>query len=159
MALFFILFGTEGLGENFTLNRVIDGDTFEVIDAAGKTMQIDLAGIDAPELPARNKTKGQPFSQKALQALSDMILNKVFSYTTCGQTVENHILAVVYSEEKNINLEMVKAGLAEAYRGPLPTGFDITPYKAAEEEARKASRNIWALGSVYISPIVWRKAN
>jgi endonuclease YncB( thermonuclease family) len=159
ISLFSVLVSIEDVNANFWMSRVIDGDTFEVTDADGKKIQIDLAGIDAPEMPGKKKTKGQPFSRKAFQALSEMIIDKQFSYKACGETVDNHILAVVYSEGKNVNLELIKAGFAEVYRGQLPPGFDIAPYKAAEDEARKAAQGIWSLGSVYISPKTWRKAN
>ncbi len=154
-----ISFPAACFSENFRLSRVIDGDTFEVIAANGKKIQIDLAGIDAPEMPGGKKINGQPFSQKAFKALSEMILNKSFSYRAYSRLADNRILAVVDSEGKNVNLEMVKAGLAEVYRGELPHGFDIEPYKAAEREAKEAARGIWSLGSVYISPKVWRRAN
>jgi endonuclease YncB( thermonuclease family) len=45
---------------------------------------------------------------------------------------------------KNINLEMGRAGLAIAYRGRLPKGFDLTPYLEAETEAREAKRGMWS---------------
>ncbi len=157
--LFFVSISTEGFSADFRLNRVLDGDTFEVIAANGKKIQIDLAGIDAPEMPGGKKKKSQPFSQKALKALSEMIVDKFFSYRACSRMANNRILAVVYSEEKNVNLELLKAGLAEVYRGELPHDFDIEPYKAAEREAKKADQGIWSLGSVYISPKTWRRAN
>jgi len=159
ISLFFVSISTEGFSADFRLSRVIDGDTFEVTAANGKKIQIDLAGIDAPEMPGGKKKKSQPFSQKALKSLSEMILDKSFSYRACSRIANNRILAVVYSEGKNVNLELVKAGLAEVYRGKLPPGFDIAPYKAAEMEAKKADQGIWSLGSVYISPKVWRRAN
>jgi len=58
---------------------------------------------------------------------------------------------------KNINLEMVKAGLAEVYRGSLRKGFDSTPYFEREAEAREAKRGMWSPGDKYVSPNEWRK--
>ena len=110
ISLFSISVSSECISENFWLNRVIDGDTFEVTDVNGKKIQIDLAGIDAPEMPAKNKIKGQPFSQKAFKALSELILDKSFSYKAYGKTIDNRILAVVHSEGKNVNLELLKEG-------------------------------------------------
>jgi len=52
---------------------------------------------------------------------------------------------------------MVKAGLAEVYRGRLPKALDSTPYLQAEAEARGAKRGMWSLGDEYISPKEWRK--
>ena len=57
----------------------------------------------------------------------------------------------------NVNLEMVKAGLAEVYRGWPAKGFDNEPYLKAEAEAREAKLNMWSLGDKYICPKEWRK--
>jgi endonuclease YncB( thermonuclease family) len=52
---------------------------------------------------------------------------------------------------------MVKAGLAEIYRGRPAQGFENKPYQKAEAEAREAKLNMWSLGDKYISPKKWRK--
>ena len=52
---------------------------------------------------------------------------------------------------------MVRAGLAEVYRGKPPKGFDLDPYYMAEVEAMKAGRRMWTQGDKYISPKEWRK--
>jgi endonuclease YncB( thermonuclease family) len=52
---------------------------------------------------------------------------------------------------------MVKAGLAEVYRGRPPEGFDITLYLEAEKQAREAKKAMWSLGDEYISPGKWRR--
>jgi endonuclease YncB( thermonuclease family) len=57
----------------------------------------------------------------------------------------------------NANLEMVKAGLSEVYRGKQPRYFNVKIYQDAEKEAQKAKRNMWALGDKYISPREWRR--
>ena len=69
----------------------------------------------------------------------------------------NRILGVIYLDGKNINLEMVKVGLAEVYRGNPPKGLDIEPYWKAEKEAKTAMRGMWSLGNNYISPKDWRR--
>jgi endonuclease YncB( thermonuclease family) len=58
---------------------------------------------------------------------------------------------------KNVNYEMIEAGLAEAYRGKHPRDFDPMPYRQAELQARNASRGMWSQGDKYISPKDWRK--
>ena len=47
-------------------------------------------------------------------------------------------LGVVFVGEKNVNLEMVKAGLAEVYRGKPAGGLNPEPYWNTETEAKKA---------------------
>ncbi len=58
---------------------------------------------------------------------------------------------------KNVNLEMVKAGLAEVYQGKHPKGFNPGPYLSAEEIAKKSGTGMWSQGDKYISPKDWRK--
>ncbi|MHC4184065.1 MAG: thermonuclease family protein [Planctomycetota bacterium] len=48
----------------------------------------------------------------------------------------SRVLGVVYIDGKNVNLEMVKEGLAEVYKGKPAPGFDTQPYWDAEKEAR-----------------------
>ena len=62
-----------------------------------------------------------------------------------------------YVNGKNVNLEMVKAGLAEVYRGRPAKGFDNEPYQKAEDAARRAGRGMWSLEDKYVSPMDWRK--
>jgi endonuclease YncB( thermonuclease family) len=66
-------------------------------------------------------------------------------------------LAVIFMDDKNVNLEMIKAGLAEVYSGPPAKGFDLESYWKAEKEAREAGREMWSLGDKYVSPREWRR--
>jgi len=61
------------------------------------------------------------------------------------------------AQGKNINLEMIEAGLAEVYRGKPPKGFNLEPYRQAEAEAKKYGIGVWSLGENYISLKDWRK--
>ena len=69
----------------------------------------------------------------------------------------NQALAGNFQMAKNINLEMVRHGLAQVHRQYLPQGFDIEPYLKAETEARKMKKGMWILGDKYIGPEQWRK--
>ena len=86
-----------------------------------------------------------------------MVLNKTIELESYGLDRYSRILAVVYIDGLNVNLEMVKEGLAEVYKGKPTPGFDNRPYWDAEQEARKADLNMWSLGDKYISPKEWRK--
>ena len=69
----------------------------------------------------------------------------------------NRILGVVFIEGRNVNLEMLRAGLAEVYRGKPPRGFNLNEYHQSELEARQSGVGMWAQGDRYISPRDWRK--
>jgi len=69
----------------------------------------------------------------------------------------SRILGVIYLDDKNVNLEMVKAGLAEVYSGKPPRDLDILLYHQAEAEAKKQGIGMWSLAEGYIRPKDWRK--
>ena len=54
----------------------------------------------------------------------------------------------MYVDGKDVNLEMVRAGLAEVYRGRPAKGFDNGPYQKAEDAARGPG---WACGHLGIN--------
>jgi len=55
-------------------------------------------------------------------------------------------LGEVYLNGKNLNLEMVKADLAEVYRGTPASGKGMGPYWEAEREAQKSRKGCGGRG-------------
>jgi len=140
------------------VSRVTDGDTIQIRDgSAEKTIR--LVGIDTPELSHKKREPSQPYAQAATKFLAGLVLNKTVEIKEYGQDRYGRTLAVVFLGGKNVNLEMVKAGYAEVYRGTPAAGFDSAPYWKAEEEARAAKKGMWAQGGNYMSPREWRKPN
>jgi endonuclease YncB( thermonuclease family) len=150
------LYPSLSLAGQFKITRVIDGDT---VNAIGHdiTIKIRLVGIDAPETSHGKRKPGQPFGQRSKKYLTDLLLNKTVAVKGYGLGPYNRILGVITLNGKNINLEMVKSGLAEVYRGKPPHKFDLDPYWKAEREAKKAKKGMWAQGNQYVSPKMWRK--
>ncbi|MGV7225033.1 MAG: thermonuclease family protein [Nitrospinales bacterium] len=140
----------------FMVTRVTDGDTVKVVNDGIKTT-IRLVGIDAPETSKKKNQPGQPFSRKSTQYLASLVLNKSVEVKSYGSDRYGRTLGVVFVSGKNMNLEMVKAGLAEVYRGRPAGGLDLGPYWTAEAEAKKASTGMWSLGDKYMSPKKWRR--
>ncbi len=158
LVIFLLLFPVLSYAGQFTVVKVSDGDT---VRAQGHDIEIKvrLAGIDAPETGRKKRDPGQPYSQKSKKYLSDSVLNKVVDIQGYGSDRYGRILAVITLEGRNINLEMVKAGLAEVYQGRPPKGFHLTLYLDAEKGARAGKRGMWSQGESYISPKDWRKRN
>jgi len=140
------------------VSRVTDGDTITVRDARVETI-IRLVGIDAPEVSHKKREASQPYAQAATKYLAGLVLNKTVEIKEYGQDRYGRTLGVVFLGGKNVNLEMVKAGYAEVYRGTDAKGFDSAPYWKAEGEARAAKKGMWAQGDKYVSPREWRRAN
>lgn len=156
----------------FKVLKIYDGDTIKVA-GAGIILMIRLIGIDAPESGKRNSggkqagkpayswsAGGQPFGQKAKEALSRMVEGENIHIKSYGTDRYNRLLAEVFTSDNTlVNLQMVKLGMAEVYKGSIEKGFDSASYNKAEAEAKRGYLGIWSLGVNYQSPKVWRKNN
>jgi endonuclease YncB( thermonuclease family) len=140
----------------FKVTWVYDGDT---IKAEGHDIEIKvrLVGIGAPETSKNKREEGQPYSQRPKDYLTDLILDKTVDIQGYGLDRYSRVLGVVSLNERNINIEMVKSGYAEVYRGLAPHKFDLIPYWQAEKEAKETKLGMWSLGDKYVSPKDWRK--
>lgn len=106
-----------------------------------------MAGIVTLEISRIERGQRQTNSRRARNYLVELILDKIVNIKGYGLDHYDRILGVVFLKGKNINLEMVRVGLAEVYRGKSPMGLDLEPYRKVEEEARKAKRGMWALNN------------
>ena len=159
LLLLVLLFPAVSLAGQYEVYRVVDGDTFVVKHGSVK-LTIRMVGIDAPEASTSKHRAGQPFSRQSTHHLSSMILNKTVDVKSYGSDRNGRTLGEVFLlNGKNVNLEMVQAGLAEVYRGKPAAGLDMAPYWKAEEEAKAAKRGAWVLEEKYLSPREWRKAD
>ena len=145
------------LAGEFKVTRVYDGDTILVVRDRTDIRKVRLVGIDAPETSRKRYEPGQPYSQQSKKYLTSLVLNRTVTITSYDLDVYNRVLGVVFWEGININLQMVRSGLAEVYRGNPPKGLDLEPYWKAEKQAKAAMRGMWGLGDKYISPKEWRR--
>jgi micrococcal nuclease len=146
----YLLLPTVCKAGEFKVIRVDDGDTI-IAEGHDIEIKVRLAGIDAPEIPMWGS-----YVARSKDYLAEMILNKSVEIKGHGVGPLNRVLGVIYLENKNINLEMVRAGLAVAYRGILLRGSDSTSYIRAEAETRGAKRGMWSLEKEY-APKKWLK--
>ncbi|MCP3872375.1 MAG: DUF4124 domain-containing protein [Desulfobacteraceae bacterium] len=139
----------------FKVLKVFDGDTIQVkgIDLVFK---IRLVGIDSPEIGYKGQ-KSQPFSQKARQYLKGLVDDKKVTLKSYGTGGYNRQLAEVFVGNKNINLEMIKSGLAEVYKGKLSKKLAAQIYFQEELKAKHAGLGMWIQEKSYKSPKQWRK--
>lgn len=144
-------------GFPFDVVKTFDGDTIQVA-GVGLKFKVRLVGIDSPEM-ARKDQPHQPFSQEAFQALKTLVHGKSIFLKQYGTGGYNRVLAEVFVINKNINLEMIRLGLAEVYQGRTPPGLDLIPYRKAQAIAREGQKGIWGQGENYQSPGMWRKKN
>lgn len=130
---------------------VSDGDTIQVVDNGGRRYKVRLASIDAPE-------KSQPFSDAAKQHLSDSILGRAVRVEWRKRDHYGRIVGTVYYGIVDVNLEMVKNGLAWHYkefaREQAPSVRES--YASGELAAKRARLGIWSHSSP-IPPWAYRK--
>ena len=117
------------------VTKVIDGDTIDVQLDSG-LIRVRFHGIDTPE-------KTQPHFKEATTALSQWVLNKQVQLEPFEQDRYDRLVAIVFEGDRNINVEMVRAGHAWAFRRYMrKADADLC---AAEATARLARRGMWVL--------------
>lgn len=126
---------------------ITDGDTIELLNKDKQTFKIRFAEIDSPE-------KDQPYGQKSKQALSDLIYSEKVQVIQSDIDRYGRVVGYVYFNEQNINLEMVKLGMAWVY-----TYYSKDEkFREAENEARAKKVGIWSLQEDQIMPPwEWRR--
>jgi endonuclease YncB( thermonuclease family) len=157
-AVFYILLFVPlfAFANQYKVIRVYDGDTIKATKN-GKEINIRLVGIDAPEISRKKHLPGQPFCLKSREYLSGLILNKVVRIRFYGRDASGKPLGEIFADEVNVNIEMIKAGLAEVYRGMSARDLKMSAYRDAESKAKADIKGIWELRDQYFSPWDWRE--
>ena len=93
--------------EEVLVERVIDGDT---IEAENRNESIRLLGVNSPE-------RGEFYYEEAKQFLEGRILNEtvLLKFGKDRYDKYDRILAYIFLDSKNINLELVEQGYANYY--------------------------------------------
>ena len=135
-----------------TVTKISDGDTIRVITPEQTKLKIRLYGIDAAEMPGTDTQRYAPDARKALEG---KIKGRQVKLDILGVDKYRRMVSIVWLDGRNINLEMLHEGHAEAFVEYLKP-----PYRAqfleAEREARGARLGIWSLPD-YERPRDFRK--
>ena len=111
---------------------VLDGDTSKV-SLEGREVTVRLEGIDCPE-------RGYPFSRKAKDFTSEMLLNKDVELKVKEKDRYGRTVARIHVDGMDASLELVRAGLAWHYKR-----YSSDPWLAeAEEAARSERKGVWS---------------
>jgi micrococcal nuclease len=122
------------------VSRIIDGDTLEC-----DKLKIRLCGADAPE-------KSQPYGAAATDKLTQLTLNKNVRLVSSGADVYGRVIAEVWLNNRFINAQLVRSGLAYTY-GSCPT--QKTVLFNAEKVAIVNKFGVWQ--TEQIKPWIYRK--
>ena len=116
--------------------KVAGGDTLTVlreVNGQKEQVQVRLSSIDAPETT-------QAYGTRSRQLLSDLAFDRVVRVQEHGKDRYGRTLGVIHVGELNANREMVRQGLAWAYRQYL----NDSALLRIESAARRAGRGLWA---------------
>jgi endonuclease YncB( thermonuclease family) len=144
-----------------TVTKVSDGDTIHLTTPEQTKLKVRLYGIDAPEtVKINNRTgqvskEGQPYGNEAWRALENKIMGKQVRLDILDIDKYRRMVGMIYLDDRNINLEMVREGYAEAYVEYLKPPYR-SEFIEAEREAKAARKGIWSLPE-YERPRDFRK--
>jgi micrococcal nuclease len=128
------------------VERVIDGDSL-LVSSGGQEIEVRLYGIDCPEWR-------QPYGKEALTYTRNLAPpgTQVKVYPK-GKDSHGRVLGRVFLEKKELNIELIKAGMAWWYARYAPR---LTIYYDAQKEAKEFSRGLW-IDADPMPPWLWRK--
>jgi len=115
------------------ISEVIDGDTVKLQN--GKTVR--LLGINTPE-------KGQPYYEESTSRLRELIEGKevILEKDVDDKDQYGRLLRYIFLNSENINVKLVREGLATVYI-ISPNVKYKTELRKAENEAKNSKINIW----------------
>lgn len=137
-----------GVSEAVTVVHVVDGDTVDVVTAAGRTARLRVIGIDTPETH-RPDTPVQCWGPKATDFARELLdgrrVGMVADPTQDDVDDYGRLLRyLVLPDGRNYSIAAAEAGAARAYaydRNDPPTA--LVDIHDAENRARAAGAGLW----------------
>jgi endonuclease YncB( thermonuclease family) len=128
--------------QELKVDKVIDGDTFEVVDDKNRRLVLRVAGIDAPE-------EGQENWEAAKGHLNDMISGKTVTVkfsTFCPRHVKGFFIVHVSVDKADVGSYMLSNGWAwyDKTYGVFFTEKEDEENNKAMKKARSAKLGIWS---------------
>lgn len=121
---------------NVTL--VHDGDVISVEAKDGKTFEVRLQGIDAPD-------DNQNYNKKARKNLAQLVLNKEVKVVVYRQDLLDRYVGSVFLDGQDVSLIQLEAGLAwhDKQYSYQQTADQRKRYAQAEARAREDKIGLW----------------
>jgi len=128
--------------------QAVAGRTLLVVSPDRGQIEVRLVGIELPEPPRVGATgtviEGQPFGPQAAAYVRELLLERQVQLDTYGKDRAGRLLSVVWLGEINVNLTLVKEGLAWLDPGLTVTNVRVA-LEVAERQARVGKYGLWAL--------------
>jgi endonuclease YncB( thermonuclease family) len=150
LVLLCLLAGQAGAAEISGTASVTDGDTLRIGDT-----RVRLFGIDAPEGKQTCERNGVVWlcGQEAGKYLRELVAGQSLACEEKDRDRYGRSVAICFLPDgRDVGAEMVDAGMALAYRQ-----YGGSMYDAAESEAKKEARGLWADGVMFSEPWDWRR--
>jgi endonuclease YncB( thermonuclease family) len=113
--------------------KVVDGDTFDILDSGQRVHRIRMNGIDAPE-------KGQAFGDASKKKLASFCAGKMVKIVKYSTDRNGRWIADSYVDGVSLSAAMVRDGMAWHF---VKYTSDSTLARL-EKEARTQKRGLWA---------------
>lgn len=137
----------------YVVERVIDGDTLLVRAADGephdpaapRQFRLRLLGIDCPETVHPDRPV-EPWGPEATAFTSDFVQGRTLRLVYDRRRTDSYdrYLAYVFVDERLLNEELVRSGLAVVKTFPGDSESVARRLRAAEKEARENARGVWS---------------
>ena len=126
---------------------VMDGDTLLVVlDGESEPVKVRIKDIDAPE-------SCQPGGEAAREAMIALAMRQRVEVDRVAEDVYGRQVARVMRGELDLGAEMVRSGMAWAYRFKTGKG----PYARWQRQAQQERRGLFAARETAMSPPVFRQ--
>lgn len=136
LGLFVALLAVSAVAEDrWIAGRVVgvhDGDSLTLLVEGNQQLKVRLESIDAPEL-------GQEYGKNAKAALGELAFGKTVQVYVTGTDKYKRTLGWVFVDQLNVNLEMVKRGMAWNY----VEYSNSQELARAEVDARNRKAGLW----------------
>lgn len=134
-----------------TVQRVMDGDTVQLLTEDSSKVKIRLLGIDAPE-------SQQLFGPESKQHLIGLSESKSVTAECIGVDRYKRLLCKLIGNDVDLNLEQIKSGMAWHYKeyAYSQSRKDQEVYASAETQAQHARVGLWTSG-LAVPPWEYRK--
>jgi micrococcal nuclease len=133
--LFILLSAGQLSAQNFYAKvvKIVDGDTYDVLDSISRVSRIRMNGIDAPE-------KGQAFGQNSKDELGRWCFSKTILVKVYSKDRNGRLIADGYVNGKSLSLIMIEKGAAWHFK----KYSSDTTLSNAENIARARKLGLWA---------------
>lgn len=126
---------------------VMDGDTLLLVPQGQKEpVKVRVDGIDAPE-------SCQPGGEAAREAMIRLAMRKTVQLRAFGHDHYGRQVAQVSIDGVDLGAEMVRTGMAWAYRYRAGAG----PYAKLQKRAQEDQRGLFGASETAMTPAVFRK--